>query len=155
MTDVRNFYKYTPKKLKGSMQLRKLRNLRKSPFLWKFKWNHTKFKYYTRINVVFDCLFSIWLSIWLSSCWKYLVYFIEYLCFPFRNLYIRGFCHFSLFVTTNWAIPFIPWNSFQVYTWQMEGLPLTFFWVTGNRISVWWTWTCFWYFTKSAILTLF
>ena len=66
LTHLRNFYKCTPRKLriyamKGTMHWRKLRNLKKKKHLSYeiLKENHTKFKYYTRINVeVFDCLFD-------------------------------------------------------------------------------------------------
>ena len=65
LTHLRNFYKCTPRKLKiyamkGTIHWRKLRNMKKKHLSYEnLKEKHTKFKYYTGINVeVFDCLFD-------------------------------------------------------------------------------------------------
>ena len=65
LTHLRNFYKCTPKEIENlhnerDNALEKIKKLEKKHLSYKnLKEKHTKFKYYTGINVeVFDCLFD-------------------------------------------------------------------------------------------------
>ena len=79
-------------------------------------------------------------NIYVSTLCKHNYIFINIYGFLSYFLYHR-FLPFFTFFTTNWTVPVIPWNLFQVSMLQMKPLPFTLFWVTTNPVFILWVQT--------------